>query len=101
MKTALKAISIILKVATIIMAIIGTIMSIYILMIGKTYVNHIYDVIEECDPLALDPDDDAQDAALTTEAISRALADPKLNGNKFINVVSHSVNRIASFVANL
>ena len=100
MKTALKVLTIAIKATTIIMAVIGTIMSIYMLMIGKVYVNNIYDVVDEHWD-AFDPDDEAQDKQLTTEAVSRTLADSKLNNSKFINVVSRSVNRIVSFVANL
>lgn len=99
MKTTLKILSGVVMAATVIFAIIGAIMSIFMLMIGKIYVNHVYDVVEECD--VLDPDDEDQDVALTTEAISRTLADPKLRSNKFINAVSYWVNKIDSFVANL
>ena len=101
MKTMLNILSVIVKAIVIIMAIVGAIMSIFMLMIGKVYVNNIYDVVDEYYWDAFDPDDEAQDKQLTTEAVSRTLADSRLNNSKFINAVSRSVNRIASFVANL
>ena len=100
MKTLFNIIGIIVKITMILMAIVGTIMSIYMLMIGKAYVHNVYDVVDEYWD-SFNPDDEAQDMAITSEAVSRTLADPKLNSNRFVNVVSHSVNRIASFVANL
>ena len=100
MKTMLNILSVIVKAIVIIMAIVGAIMSIFMLMIGKVYVNNIYDVVDEYWD-AFDPDDEAQDKQLTAEAFSRTLADSRLNNSKFINAVSRSVNRIASFVANL
>ena len=99
MKTLFNVLSIIIKIATIVMAIIGAIMSIYMLILGEVYVNNVYCVVDETEDL--DPDDEDQDHQLTTEAVSRTLADPRLKSSKFINVVSRSVNRIASFVANL
>ena len=99
MKTMLNVLSIIIKIAIVIFAIIGVIMSIFMIILGKVYVNNVYDVVDETEDL--DPDDEDQDHQLTTEAVSRTLADPELKNNRFVNAVSCSVNRIASFVANL
>ena len=99
MKTTLKVLFAILKVITVIMAIVGVIYTAVLIIMAKPAVNHVYDVVEECD--GIDPDDEVQDRNLTAEAFSRTMADPRIKNCKFINVVSHSVNRIASFIANL
>lgn len=99
MKTVLKVLAIIMKIATIIFAIIGVIYTAVLIIMAKTAVYHVYDVIEEADNL--DPDDEDQDNRLMTEAFSRTMADPRIKNCKFINAVSHGVGRFASFVANL
>ena len=99
MKTLFNIISIIVKIATIIMAIVGLISTIIVSIIGNVYVNHVYDVVGETD--SVDPDDEDQDLALTTEAFSRTMADPRIKDSKFINAVGCGIGRFASFVANL
>ena len=99
MKTLFNVLSIVLKIATIIMAIIGMIMTITMIVLAKPAVYNVYDVVDECD--SINPDDEAQDVAIMTEAYRRTLSDPRVKGNKFINTVAHGVGRFTSFVANL
>ena len=99
MKTVLKVLAIIMKIATIIFAIIGVIYTAVLIIIAKPAVNHVYDVIDEYDG-NLDPDED-QDRNLTSEAFSRTMADPRVKDNRFINAVAYGVGKFASFVANL
>lgn len=98
MKTTLKVLSVIIKVTLIIFSIIGVIYTAVLVIMAKTAVNHVYDVIEEADNL--DPDED-QDRDLTAEAFSRTMADPRVKDNRFINAVSYGVGKFASFVANI
>ena len=98
MKTTLKVLSVIIKVTLIIFSIIGVIYTAVLVIMAKTAVNHVYDVIEEVDNL--DPDED-QDRDLTAEAFSRTMADPRVKDNRFINAVSYGVGKFASFVANI
>ena len=98
MKTTLKVLFVIIKVTLIIFSIIGVIYTAVLVIMAKTAVNHVYDVIEEADNL--DPDED-QDRDLTAEAFSRTMADPRVKDNRFINAVSYGVGKFASFVANI
>lgn len=99
MKTLFNVLSIIVKIATIIMAIVGTIMTITMIVLAKPTVNHVYDVVEECEDL--DPDSEDQDVALMSEAYRRTLSDPRVKCNKFVHAVAYGVGRFTSFVANL
>ena len=99
MKNTLKALSIVLKVITIIFSIIGAIITIAMVIVAKPVVNHVYDVVDDCDNL--DPDDETQDAALMAEAYRRTISDPSVKRSKFINAVCYGVGKFISFVANL
>ena len=99
MKTLFNIIAVIAKITTIVMAIVGVVLTIVTMIIGNTYIDHVYDVVEECDPLA--PDDEAQGDQLTAEAFRRTMADPRVKNSKFIKAVDWIEGEIASFVANL
>lgn len=102
MKTLFNVLSIAIKVITILFAIVGVIATIVMAIVGPIYVNHIYDVVDAfVDYGDFDPDSEIQDLAIKVQGFSMTIDDPRVKQNKFINVVSHSVNRIASFVANL
>lgn len=100
MKTAMKVLSIIAKVATISMAVIGAILTLRIIILAKPAVNHVYDVVEETGD-DFDPDDEDQDNKITTEVFRRTLSDPRVKGNAFVNAVDRGVGMFATFVANL
>lgn len=99
MKTALKVLFAIIKIVIIIFAIVGVTATIVASIICRIFGNHFYDVVEETDDL--DPDDEDQDLAITTEAYRRTLSDPRVMHNKFVRVVGYGVGRFSSFVANL
>lgn len=99
MKSTLKVLATIIKIATIVMAVVGAIMTIAMVILAKPSVYHVYDVVEECDNL--DPDNETQDIELMSEAFGRTMADPRVKGSKFINAVAYGVGRFTSFVANL
>ena len=98
MKTMLKVLSISIKIATIIMAIIGVIMAITVRTVSKVYNDHIYDVVDEAD---INPDIDEDRAALINEAFIRTMDDPRIRQNKIINAVAHGIGWLTSVVANL
>ena len=99
MKTLFNIISIIVKIAIAIMAIVGATMTIAMVILAKPTVYNVYDVVDECEDL--DPDNEDQDAALMAEAYRRTLSDPRIKDSKFLNAVSCGIGRFASFVANL
>lgn len=99
MKTAMNIVAIIIKIATISMAIVGTIMTIAMVILAKPAVYHVYDVVEECEDL--DPDNETQDIELMSEAYKRTLSDPRVQRNKFVQAVAYGIGRFTSFVANL
>ena len=98
MKTMLKVLSISIKIATIIMAVIGVIMAITVRTVSKVYNDHIYDVVDEAD---INPDIDEDRAALMNEAFIRTMDDPRIRQNKIINVVAHGIGWLTSVVAHL
>ena len=99
MKTLFNIISIIVKIAIAIMAIVGATMTIAMVILAKPTVYNVYDVVDECEDL--DPDNEDQDAALMAEAYRRTLSDPRVKGSRFIHAVACGVGRFTSFVANL
>lgn len=99
MKTAMNIVATIAKAIVVIFAIIGVTATIVTSIICHIYGNHFYDVVEECDNL--DPDDEDQDTEITTEAYRRTLSDPRVRRSKLINVVSRGIGKFTSFVANL
>lgn len=101
MKTLFNVLSIIVKVITILFAVIGAIMSIFMLIMGKVYINNVYDVVDAFVEFGdFDPDNECQNLAITRQALDMTMGDPRIRNNKFIKAVSRSVNRIVSFVAN-
>lgn len=99
MKTTLKVLSVIIKVIVIIFSIIGVILTAAMVIMAKPAAYHVYDVIEECDDL--DPDDEDQDRNLTAEAFKRTLADPQIKGSRFLHAVCCGIGKFISFVANI
>ena len=94
----MKVLSISIKIATIIMAVIGVIMAITVRTVSKVYNDHIYEVVDEAD---INPDIDEDRAALMNEAFVRAMNDPRIRKNKIVNAVCYGVGWLTSVVANL
>lgn len=99
MKIALKTLSIIVKVITSIMAIIGVILTARVIILAKPAVDHVADVADEYDG-DIDPDDEDQNNRIAIEAFRRALSDPRCKG-RFVHAVDYCIGVFASFVANL
>lgn len=98
MKIALKTLSIIVKVITSIMAIIGVILTARVIILAKPAVDHVADVADEYDDI--DPDNEDQNNRIATEAFRRALSDPRCKG-RFVHAVDYCVGMFATFVGNL
>ena len=99
MKTLFNILSIVLKIMMAIFSIIGVILTVRMVILARPAVEHIDAVADETNDI--DPDDEDQDVALTTETYRKFLSDPRVRYNKFVNAVDYCVGKFVTFVGNL